>query len=50
MDDRGQGFWNRVMDLLPSEAELAGIRRQAPLVFEEDMGEVRGCVDWEGAF
>jgi hypothetical protein len=52
MDDRGRGFWTRVMGLLPAESEPARSRgryRPIPATFDEETGEVRGHVEWANA-
>jgi hypothetical protein len=49
-DERGREFWDRVMNLLPSEAALESTRDQGiPTTFNEEAGEVYGHVDWESA-
>ncbi len=53
MDGRGRDFWGRVMALLPAESESPPIRRRhrpIPVTVDEETGEVRGYVEWAGAF
>jgi hypothetical protein len=52
MDERGRGFWNRVMDMLPSQEELIPFQRRRPIpaVYDPETGTVRGYVEWAGAF
>jgi hypothetical protein len=52
MDDRGRGFWDRVMRLLPDvEASARNDRgyRPIPATFNEETGEVWGDVEWVNA-
>lgn len=51
MDDRGREFWGRVMGLLPEESDLetAGRYGPIPLGSDEEIGEVRGRVEWSHA-
>ncbi len=53
VDGRGWDFWGRLMALLPAESDSPQIRRRhrpIPVTFDEETGEVRGYVEWAGAF